>query len=186
MRPTTVCSHSRPRLIDISSLFTSLRPDRDERHGAHRSNPGWWLINAYRPEGRLKPRKGAALVKKKPLRARCAAAPFSPPVHLAAARFLRTRCPTRPRELSRDSVPDGIGRVSAGGSTAGVLLKKTSIKPTLIPDARALQTFDCTTLIRRSGAQSFKNFCISLACPAVTGQGEASVLAMVRKKVDFC
>src|SRR5206468_1424131 len=33
---------------------------------------------------------------------------------------------------------------------------------------------------------SFKNFCISLACPAITGQGEASVSAMVRKKVNFC
>src|SRR6266536_5467061 len=48
-------------------------------------------------------------------------------------------------------------------------IKNTSTKPTLILDLRALQTFDRITLIRRRAAQSFKNFCIYLACPAITG-----------------
>jgi hypothetical protein len=140
------------------------------------------------PQGEAGTKELRRVVEKKPLRSSRAAAPFSP-----------SGSPCR-RQVSSDPLPNtslrtctgfSSGRnrwVSASGSTAGVVLKKTSTKPTLILDSRALQTFDRISLIRRSGAPSFKNFCICLACPAITGQSEASgsaMVAMVGRKLNL-
>jgi hypothetical protein len=168
----------------MASLLTSPGPDRDECPGAHRSNPvPCPSVPTARKDGSTKELR-RALEKEAAARS------------VRSSPFLPSGSPC-PRQVSSDPLPNTSPRTFTGfssgrnrrvpvsGSTAGVVLKKRSIKPTLILDSRALQTFDRITLIRRRGAQSFKNFCISLACSAISGRGEASVSAMVGRKLNF-
>ena len=124
-------------------------------------------------------------LEKKPLRSSCAAAPFSLRFTLPPPGFLGPHTITSLRTFTGFS--SGRNRwVSASGSMPGVLLEEISRNSSSIFDSRAFQDSDGTVLIRKSGAQSFKNFCISLADSAITGPGEASGSAMVSKKIEFC